>query len=195
MKNASCPPWWLIIYRPNLEALPDSQRQLISMVLWKLLASSTHAIAGALETMANRLQSVLNDAPAGADLADELDEDYESLNETADEWAGEALLPQTEAGVSKDERDAIAQEIAELRHFKTLATHVRENAKGKALLTALERAFAELARLDAAKKAIIFTESKRTQEYLLSLLADTRYGEGIVLFNGTNSDTRAKTIY
>lgn len=39
--------------RPNLKALPDGQRQLISLVLWKLLASSTHAIAGALETMAN----------------------------------------------------------------------------------------------------------------------------------------------
>jgi SNF2 family DNA or RNA helicase len=42
--------------RPNLKALPDGQRQLISLVLWKLLGSSTHAIAGALETMANRLQ-------------------------------------------------------------------------------------------------------------------------------------------
>ncbi len=181
--------------RPNLKALPDSQRQLISMVLWKLLASSTHAIAGALETMANRLQSVLDDAPADTDLADELDEDYESLDETADEWAGESALPHAEADLRKDERDAIAQEIAELRHFKNLATHIRENAKGKALLTALERAFAELERLGAAKKAIIFTESKRTQAYLLSLLADTRYGAGIVLFNGTNSDARAQAIY
>jgi hypothetical protein len=63
----------------------------------------------------------------------------------------------------------------------------------KALLTALDRAFSELERLGAAKKAIIFTESKRTQEYLLSLLADTSYGEGIVLFNGTNSDARAQS--
>ena len=81
------------------------------------------------------------------------------------------------------------------RHFKTLATNIRDNAKGKALLTALDRAFAELERLGAAKKAIIFTESKRTQEYLLSLLADTSYGEGIVLFNGTNSDARAQAVY
>ena len=45
--------------RPNLKALPDSQRQLISLVLWKLLASSSHAIAGAPETMAKRLQAAL----------------------------------------------------------------------------------------------------------------------------------------
>lgn len=47
----------------------------------------------------------------------------------------------------------------------------------------------------AQLKAIIFTESKRTQEYLLGLLADTPYGDGIVLFNGTNSDARAQAIY
>lgn len=178
--------------RPNLKALPEGQRQLISLVLWKLLASSTHAIAGALETMAKRLQGVLNETPVVPDLAEELDEDYESLDETADER--EDQEPDTKAA-SRAERDAIAQEIEELRHFRTLATNIRDNAKGKALLTALDRAFAELDRLGAARKAIIFTESKRTQEYLLNLLADTPYGDGIVLFNGTNSDQRAQAIY
>jgi len=178
--------------RPNLKALPDGQRQLISLVLWKLLASSTHAIAGALETMAKRLQGVLDQAPVVPDLAEELDEDYESLDETVDEW--EDQEPGTEAA-NRSGRDAIAQEIEELRHFKTLATNIRDNAKGKALLTALVRAFAELDRLGAARKAIIFTESRRTQEYLLDLLADTPYGDGIVLFNGTNSDQRAQAIY
>lgn len=178
--------------RPNLKALPDGQRQLISLVLWKLLASSTHAIAGALETMAKRLQGVLDESPGVPDLAEELDEDYESLDETADEWNGQ------DPGATvrnRNERDAISHEIEELRHFKTLATNIRDNSKGKALLTALDRAFAELDRLGAAKKAIIFTESKRTQEYLLNLLADTHYGDGIVLFNGTNSDQRAQAIY
>ncbi|KXK49625.1 DEAD/DEAH box helicase, partial [Nitrosomonas europaea] len=68
--------------RPNLKALPEGQRQLISLVLWKLLASSSHAIAGALETMTKRLQGVLDELPV-IDLTDELDEDYESLDETA----------------------------------------------------------------------------------------------------------------
>lgn len=178
--------------RPNLKALPDGQRQLISLVLWKLLASSTHAIAGALETMAKRLQGVLNETPVVSDLAEELDEDYESLDETAEEWEDQG---QGTTAASRAERDAIAQEIEELRHFRTLATNIRDNAKGKALLTALDRAFAELDRLGAPRKAIIFTESRRTQEYLLNLLAETPYGDGIVLFNGTNSDQRAQAIY
>lgn len=183
--------------RPNLQAMPQSQRQLISLVLWKLLASSTHAIAGALETMAKRLQGVLDASPV-VDLTDELDEDYESLDETAEEFAdGEDDPAQDTAGPSTEERTAtaISNEIDELRHFKTLATNIRDNSKGKALLTALDKAFAELDRLGAAKKAIIFTESKRTQDYLLSLLADTPYGGGLVLFNGTNSDSRAQAIY
>ena len=178
--------------RPNLKALPEGQRQLISLVLWKLLASSTHAIAGALETMAKRLEGELEASPDVPDLAEVLDDDYESLDETADEWDGSA---ETTDASPAAQRGAVAQEISELRHFKTLATNIRENAKGTALLTALDKAFAELERLGAAKKAIIFTESKRTQEYLLSLLEKTPYGEGIVLFNGTNSDARAQAVY
>lgn len=181
--------------RPNLQALPQSQRQLISLVLWKLLASSTHAIAGALETMAKRLQGVLDASPA-VDLTDELDEDYESLDETAEEFVdGEDDPVKNSGNPSPEERADISNEIEELRQFKMLATSIRDNAKGKALLTALEKAFTELDRLGAAKKAIIFTESRRTQDYLLSLLADTPYGDGIVLFNGTNSDPRAQAIY
>ncbi len=178
--------------RPNLKALPDGQRQLISLVLWKLLASSTHAIAGALETMAKRLQGVLDEAPEAPDLTEELDEDYESLDETAEEWNTQET---SAASSAESERQTIAEEIADLWHFRTLATSIRDNSKGKALLTALDRAFAELDRLGAAKKAIIFTESKRTQEYLLNLLAETSYGQGIVLFNGTNNDARARAIY
>ncbi|MHB8236233.1 MAG: SNF2-related protein [Acidithiobacillus ferrivorans] len=182
--------------RPNLKALPDGQRQLISLVLWKLLASSTQAIAGALGTMANRLQGVLDVSEDAADLVGELDEDYESLDEIAEEATeGWGDQDPAEALALPNERDAIVKEIAELRQFMNLATNIRDNAKGKALLTALDRAFSELERLGAAKKAIIFTESKRTQAYLLDLLADTSYGEGIVLFNGTNSDARAQSVY
>lgn len=180
--------------RPNLNALPEGQRQLISLVLWKLLASSTHAIAGALDTMARRLQGNLDKASEVIDLTQTLDEDYEGLDELADE--SEKELDNEEVAIlTSGERDAIAAEIAELQQFKNLATSIRVNAKGKALLIALERAFAELERLGAARKAIIFTESRRTQDYLLSLLANTSYGDGIVLFNGTNTDATAQRIY
>jgi hypothetical protein len=60
-------------------------------------------------------------------------------------------------------------------------------------------AFKKLEELGAAKKAIIFTESRRTQSYLLNLLANTpEFGEGtpgVVLFNGTNTDEGSRRIY
>lgn len=183
------------LQRPNLMALPQSQRQLISLVLWKLLASSTHAIAGALETMTNRLKRVLDESTQ-IDLAEVLDEDYESLDETAEEFPdSDTGLTSNVVVLTPDERDAIVNEIDELSQFKELATSISDNSKGMALLTALERAFVELERLGAAKKAIIFTESKKTQDYLLGLLSTTPYADGIVLFNGTNSDPRAQAIY
>jgi hypothetical protein len=180
--------------RPQLEALPSGQRQLISMVLWKLLASSSRAIAGALDTMANRLQKVASTAAPEASLADELDDDYESLDESAEEW-NESPEEVPATGADDDRGQAVAAELAELRQFVTKARQIRQDAKGQSLLQGLDRAFAELQRLGAARKAIVFTESRRTQDYLLSLLEGTPYGEGIVLFNGTNNDARAQAIY
>ncbi|MFC0308746.1 SNF2-related protein [Gallibacterium trehalosifermentans] len=181
--------------RDNAKALPAGQRQLISLVLWKLLASSSRAIAGALDTLSKRLQNQLSEIDE-EDLVESLDQDYESLDETAEEWSDEV---DNEPQISQQEYQAIVDEINELKQFKNLAENIRNDAKGDALLTALDRAFAELERLGAAKKAIIFTESKRTQEYLQQRLADTHYagenGEGIVLFNGTNSDLQAQKIY
>jgi len=181
--------------RPILNALPNAQRQLISLVLWKLLASSTYAIAAALDTMATRLQGVLDESPV-SELTDVLDEDYEALDETAEEFSADGSEPATDTTLlDPQQRAAIASEIDELRQFNTLAANIRDNAKGQALLTALDKAFAELERLGAPKKAIIFTESRRTQDYLLGLLETTAYSEGIVLFNGSNSDARAQVIY
>jgi adenine-specific DNA-methyltransferase len=61
------------LQRDNLQALPASQRSLMTLVLRKLLASSTFAIAGALTTIANRLRAkagVQNQiTPSGEDLA------------------------------------------------------------------------------------------------------------------------------
>lgn len=180
--------------RPQLEALPSGQRQLISMVLWKLLASSSHAIAGALDTMANRLEKLASKAPPAADLVDTLDKDFEALDESAEEW-NEEPTPEATQSVNEDKAQAIAAELAELRRFVIAARQIRQDAKGQALRQGLDTAFAELARLRAARKAIIFTESRRTQDYLLSLLEKTPYGGGIVLFNGSNSDGRAQAIY
>lgn len=185
------------LQRDSLFALPNSQRQLITLVLRKLLASSTFAIAGALDTLAKRLRQTLDEKSASLDLADELDDDFEGFDELAEEI--ERIEEQeSQAGKkAKTEQEilAIKAEIIELESFRDLAVSIAENAKGLALLQALKVAFEKLRDLGAEQKAIIFTESRRTQDYLLTLLGKTPYAPGVVLFNGTNNDARSKEVY
>ncbi|WP_366558875.1 SNF2-related protein [uncultured Methylibium sp.] len=190
------------LQRDRLYALPNAQRQLITLVLRKLLASSSFAIGGALDTLIRRLQESLHDqlaAPQSETLSEALDADYESLDETADETAASEAAE--DAGIAAEraktvqERAAVQAEIADLEGFRDLALSITDNAKGQALLKALDVAFGRLKELGAAQKAIIFTESRRTQDYLLALLGQTEHAVGVVLFNGSNSDPLARRLH
>ena len=90
---------------------------------------------------------------------------------------------------------AIRQEAAELRQYKTLAESITHNAKGEAFLLALKKGFEKAAQLGAPSKALIFTESRRTQSYLKELLQANGYAGSIVTLNGTNNDPDALHIY
>jgi adenine-specific DNA-methyltransferase len=72
---------------------------------------------------------------------------------------------------------------------------ITHNAKGVTLLTALQTAFAKAETLGAARKALVFTESRRTQDYLLRVLTDSPYKDGVVLFNGSNNDAKSRQLY
>jgi len=186
--------------RPELNALPRAQRTLMILVMRKLLASSTFAIAGALESLARKLGTVLKEddqaqAQAATRLEAELAEEYESLPEESEEWEAEDEGIDLLERLAEEQREAIAHEIGELNAFRDLAVSITENAKGMALLTALQIGFAKAAQLGAADKAVIFTESRRTQDYLVRLLSDAGYEGQIVLFNGTNSDATSKATY
>jgi adenine-specific DNA-methyltransferase len=171
------------LQRPDLIALPSGQRQLMTLLLRKLLASSTYAIAGALGTIIARLE----ERKEGLEAA-ELAQDMEDLDEELEEWdLGE------EATAMVDPRKLEA-EIEELKSFRDRARATRENAKGQNLVTAIGRGFEEMERLGAQRKAIIFTESRKTQDYIVELLSNTSFANDIVLFNGTNSDVASKAI-
>ncbi len=124
-------------------------------------------------------------------MEEELSEDFEALDETADEWPEDV----DQEWLTDADRKAIEAEIADLESFAKLATSIEHNAKGKALLKALDVAFAKARELGGAEKAIIFTESRRTQEYLQRILGGSPYAGGVVLFNGTNTDPLSREIY
>lgn len=179
--------------RPSLQALPSSQRTLMTLIMRKLLASSTFAIAGALDSLARKLERQLkNDTNLREKLEEELSEDFEEYEEVADEWSDSDDEPEL---LTAEDIAVIQQEIADLRVFRDLAVSISENAKGQALLSALRAGFAKTQELGAAQKAIIFTESRRTQEYLVRLLSENGYADKLVLFNGSNSDPQSKAVY
>jgi len=187
--------------RESLQALPASQRTLMTLVLRKLLASSTFAIAGALDSLVRRLKAKLNDAhrlsspiePSEVTslLEEKLSEDFEILEEIKDEWEEDDV----EEELTAEDIQAMKREIGDLEAFRDLAVSITQNAKGHALLLALKAGFAKADELGASKKAIIFTESRRTQEYLLRVLSATEYNGLIVLFNGSNNDPLSREIY
>jgi hypothetical protein len=97
--------------------------------------------------------------------------------------------------MSEADKEAIVSEIAELEQFRDLAVSITENAKGEALLKALETGFKKAEELGGADKVIVFTESRRTQQYLQRLLSANGYEDQVVLFNGSNSDETSRRIY
>src|SRR5437867_2633530 len=74
------------LQQPTLYALPASQRQLMTLILRKLLASSTYAISGTLEGLARKLEAAAAQAEAVAAPPENLADDWEELEELADEW-------------------------------------------------------------------------------------------------------------
>ncbi|MDO5103351.1 MAG: SNF2-related protein [Lautropia sp.] len=86
-------------------------------------------------------------------------------------------------------------EIAELGEFIEAAENLPTDTKAAALLKALTLGFDNMAALGAPKKAIIFTESRRTQEYLARFLAANGYEGKLAVFSGTNNDPETTAIY
>jgi len=188
------------LQRDNLYALPSSQRSLMTLILRKLLASSTFAIAGTLEGLAYKLENELtrNNQQGGTQTT--ISEDFETYEEVDDEWQdqeenGEESPDAEERQYTTKEIKEIEEEIRDLREFYKLARSIMRNAKGGVLLTALKNGFAEAERLGANKKALIFTESRRTQNYLQEILEKSEYAGKVVLFNGTNTDPKSREIY
>jgi len=178
------------LQREKLNALPSSQRTLMTLVLRKLLASSSYAIATTLQKLVERLEHT----QARQSVLELLDGEVEGLDELAEEIGTDAV-GEASGKLSPEELQDLRLELAELRDYAKLASGIRDNAKGAALQKVLATAFEKLEGIGAAKKAVIFTESTRTQRYLADLLSRSGFENEICLMNGTNTDPQSKAIY
>ena len=183
------------LQRPQLYALPSSQRQLMTLILRKLLASSSYAIRGTLDSLIVRLEAILlkNEPKNTLDL--ELD--FEGINELSDEWNADTDDEESSSEVvySVDDLEQIKQELEELKQYRNLAFAIKENSKAMHLQVALEKGFDQLKKLGANQKALIFTESRRTQDYVFELLEANGYKGKVIRFNGVNNDSKSNAIY
>lgn len=188
-------------------ALPKQQRHLTALILRKLLASSSHAVAGTLLTICERLQGLLVANKTEDDSRqfieklvadDDLEQDYLEEEFTEAKKENEVSTPDGNIGAEKDARsvhNAICAEISELTAFVDAAKALKVDTKAQALLKALTLGFDKMSELGAQRKAIIFTESKRTQEYLHRFLSANGYAGKMALFSGTNNHEESVAIY
>lgn len=188
-------------------ALPKQQRHLTALILRKLLASSSHAVATTLTIIRERLQNLLLEDLAEDDgtklieqllTEDDLKQDYlegEIDEDKAEPTASAAVADGQPARGTNAVRAAISAEIKELTAFIEAAQALQTDTKAQALLKALTLGFGKMTELRAPHKAIIFTESKRTQEYLHRFLSANGYTGKLVLFSGTNNHEDSTSIY
>ena len=199
------------LQKENSYALPRQQRHLTGLILRKLLASSAPAVAATLVTIRERLHGLLTadkTEDGGSQLVerliveDDLEQDYleeEAIQADEDtETRTAEPYENDKAGTAKNAqavRADITAEIAELTALIDAAQALQVDTKAQALLKALTLGFSKMAELGAPRKAIIFTESRRTQEYLYRFLSANGHAGKLVLFSGTNNHEDSTVIY
>jgi Helicase conserved C-terminal domain/SNF2-related domain len=172
------------LLQPSLYAFAGSQRRLLLIGFHRRMASSIPALAASLENVAARLRRL----KAGKGAAISTDD----LRDLEDE---EEIDPSEEQTVAVG-GGAVAGELALVEDFVTRARSLPHDAKARSFQDAI-RVVLELGRDGRGSgKAVVFTESITTQEYLRKLLLDMGLGdEDVTLFRGTNDHDRAKQAH
>lgn len=171
---------------------PSRQKHLVGLILRKLLASSTEAVVATLEAIRARLQCLLDKQTIDEEWIQQLIE-----SEDLDEEFLEEDGPPAQAADGSPAVDyaLVREELAELDEYLRLARNIREDQKSHALLLALEQGFERMGAMGAARKAVIFTESRRTQDYLARYLEAHGYAGKITTFSGGNQGPASTGIY
>ena len=179
------------LQREESYGVPHRQRHLVSLVIRKLLASSTSAVINTLETMLARLRKLEQDQEADDNWLEHLMDEEEIEEDILDEVAEEH--PEFEAPHLDLVR--LRGEIAEIEQYLQLARTIHEDEKSHALLAALDTGFERMAEMGAPRKVVIFTESRRTQDYLARFLESHGHAGKVVTFSGTNNTSGITGIY
>ena len=176
--------------RNDIYSVPAQQKKLTTMIIRKILASSTFALISTLTNIKSRLEKMLETASMLLFTAEDLIDDDEEIDLYVDD--NEDISAEEEDAIDIDKLKA---EIELLQTFINKAKQIKQDSKSEALLQALDKSFEMQAKEGASRKALIFTESTKTQAYLKEYLEANGYEGKIVLFNGRGSDPKTTQIY
>lgn len=174
-----------------LYSIPASNRGLIILVIRKLMASSSFALVETFEVLKKRLEK-LYEGTRSADAQEGFDLFWSFVEDEIDESGFE----ETEDEDTAAQKTYIQAELDKVNAIIDVAKRIKTNSKVTALKQALEIGFSYQRDNGIAQKAVVFTESKRTQKYIAAELRKSGYSEDdILLFNGDFDDSMAKEIY
>ena len=198
------------LQRDDSYAMPARHKHLTSLIIRKLLASSSQAVAGTLETMRDRLKLLKENLdfppkpmPSLFAVEENFDEELigelmeialEMEEEQVDDVALE-IPTLSDSDTEQIDEKKLIDEIKELDALVRWARSIGTASKSKALLKALQVGFSQMNKMAAAQKAIIFTESRRTQNFLFDYLEANGYAGKVITFNGTNREPYTTEIY
>src|SRR2546425_10199629 len=170
------------LLQPSLYAFAGRQRRLLLIGFHRRMASSIPALAASLENVAARLRRLR----AGQRVTDDAIDVLHDLEEEAE------IEESSEDPPVSTNREAVAAELARVDGFIARARSLPHDAKARSFQDAI-RVILDLGRNGhGSGKAVVFTESITTQEYLRKLLLDTGLGdEDVTLFRGSNDHARA----
>jgi len=178
---------------PQLCAFRGGQRRLLLIGFRRRMASSTQALAASLKKVAERLERMC--LPAGDNATLDLFENndtsdgIEGLDSDLEDDLESEGLAQSSPAVSDEgpppPENAIRQELARVQDMVERAEALPHDSKAVQLVRAVKLA---LTRPEGSGKAVIFTESITTQEYLRTLLVETETvsKRDVTLFRGDN---------
>src|SRR5712691_9509978 len=174
------------LLQPSLYAFAGRQQRLLLIGFHRRMASSIPALAASLENVAARLRRLR----AGQRVTDNAIEALHDLEEEAE------IEESSEDPPISANREAVAAELARVEGFVARARSLPHDAKARSFQDAI-RVILDLGRNGhGSGKAVVFTESITTQEYLRKLLLDTGLGdEDVTLFRGSNDHARARQAH
>ncbi|MBD3383460.1 DEAD/DEAH box helicase [candidate division KSB1 bacterium] len=174
----------------GIYSIPQAQKHLLIMIARKLLASSYYAISGTLQAMQQRLLHLDN----GENNKDQFFETIIGEEEIEDDLLEEFADEKPVQNPDPIDQKLLKAELEILQNLIPRAREIKSDTKSDTLLKALEIGFQELEKTGAPAKAIIFTESRRTQYFLYQFLSG-RTDKRLVCFNGSNNSQEALKIY